>query len=33
VLDDRILDIPTEDIKDLRVELTMIDGEIVYERR
>ncbi|MDR7313871.1 amidohydrolase [Brevibacillus nitrificans] len=33
VLDDCILDTPNEKIKDLRVEMTMIDGELVYQKQ
>lgn len=33
VLDNRLLDVPTEKIKDIQVELTMIDGEIVYQKK
>ncbi|MDF2681062.1 MAG: amidohydrolase [Brevibacillus sp.] len=33
VLDGCILDTPTDKIKDLHVELTMIDGELVYQKQ
>lgn len=33
VLDGRILDIPPERIKEMQVELTMIDGECVYQKQ
>lgn len=32
ILSDRILDIPTDAIKDLVVEMTILDGEIVYKK-
>jgi predicted amidohydrolase YtcJ len=33
VLSDRILDVPPDAIKDLKVEMTFLDGEVVYERQ
>jgi predicted amidohydrolase YtcJ len=32
VLNGRILDVPPDQIKDLQVEMTIIDGEIVYQK-
>jgi predicted amidohydrolase YtcJ len=32
VLNHRILDVPEDKIKDLRVEMTIIDGEVVYQK-
>jgi predicted amidohydrolase YtcJ len=33
VLSDRILDVPPDAIKDLAVEMTVLDGEVVYEKQ
>ncbi|KGT72806.1 hypothetical protein MA20_48145 [Bradyrhizobium japonicum] len=33
VLSGRILDVPEDAIKDLQVEMTVIDGEIVFQRQ
>jgi predicted amidohydrolase YtcJ len=32
VLNDRILDVAQDKIKDIQVQITMIDGELVYHR-
>jgi predicted amidohydrolase YtcJ len=32
VLNDSILDVPEDKIKDIQVEMTIIDGEIVFQK-